>query len=385
MGSLSMEKKVPKYIVFSEQLKGEIRSGKYTRGSQLPGVRELSSHFGISYLTVSNILQVLEGEGYVKRLQGKGTFVTEPQAAFVEGKTKVGYLIDINISIFGKLFAAVQEVLNGKPFYNIPLHAAFGSATPIEQSEEWLEQAMKNHYHSLVIYGDRHFPYRHLSNFLTDFEQLNFVIFDSCALPFGNVNRILSDMKQAGYLAGQYFLGQGRRKLAVFGLQRLEEMYCRRVGIYSDNYVHLLLDGIECAYHEAGLDFYQHVRLVDGPTGGIHANDLRFQHELRGCFEDECEAFLAAGDFRTPAIYRMAEEMKVTIGRDIAVMGMLNSVSTCELMNPTLSSISINEREIGHLTAQALQEKWKNETILVKPELVIRNSSGTNASSSPDN
>ena len=381
MGNLVIEKKVPKYVLFSEQLKSEIQSGKYARGSQLPGTRELCSRYGISYLTVSNILQVLEGEGYVKRLQGKGTFVTEPQAAFVEGKTKVGYLVDINISIFGKLFAAIQEVLNGQPFYNIPLHAGFGSGTPIEQAEEWLDQAMKNRYHSLVIYGDRHFPYRHLSNYLTDFEQLNFVIFDSCSVPFGNVNRILTDMKQAGYLAGRYFLEQGRRKLAVFGLQRLDEMYCRRVGIHSDNYVHLLLDGIECAYNEASLDFYQLVRLIDGPTGGIHANDARFDKELRGCFEDECEAFLAAGDFRTPAIYRMAREMNITVGRDIAVMGMLNSVATCELMEPTLSSISINEREIGHLTAQALQEKWKNETILVKPELVIRNSSGTKLSS----
>ena len=135
------------------------------------------------------------------------------------------------------------------------------------------------------------------------------------------------------------------------------------------------------ALNEASLDFYQLVRLIDGPTGGIHANDARFDKELRGCFEDECEAFLAAGDFRTPAIYRMAREMNITVGRDIAVMGMLNSVATCELMEPTLSSISINEREIGHLTAQALQEKWKNETILVKPELVIRNSSGTKLSS----
>ncbi len=379
MGNMVIEKKVPKYIIFSEQLKSEIRSGKYVRGSQLPGVRELSSRYGISYLTVSNILQILEGEGYVKCLQGKGTFVTEPQAAFVEGKTKVGYLVDINISIFGKLFAAIQEVLNGQPFYNIPLHADFGSGTPIEQAEEWLDQAMKNRYHSLVIYGDRHFPYRHLSNYLTDFEQLNFVIFDSCAVPFGNVNRILADMKQAGYLAGRHFLEQGRRKLAVLGLQRLDDMYCRRVGIHSDNYVHLLLDGIEGAYAEAGLDFYQLVRLIDGPAGGIHAKDERFDRELRCCFEDDCEAFLTAGDFRTPAIYRMAKEMNLTIGRDIAVMGMLNSVSTCELMEPTLSSISINEREIGHLTAQALQEKWKNETILVKPELVLRNSSGTKA------
>lgn len=380
MNRSSLEKKVPKYIVFSDQLKREIQSGKYVRGSQLPSVRELASCFGISYLTVSNILQVLEDDGYVRRLQGKGTFVTDPQAAFVEGKTKVGYLIDINISIFGKLFASILEVLNGQPFYNIPLHAAFGSGTPIEQAEEWLDQAMKNRYHSLVIYGDRHFPYHHLSNYLTDFEQLHFVIFDSCAVPFGNVNRILVDMEQAGYLAGRYFLEQGRRKLAVLGLQRLDEMYCRRVGIRSDNYIHLLLDGIERAYDEAGVDFYHFVRLINGPSGGISAHSERFQRELRACFEDECEAFWAAGDFRTPAIYSMAEEMKVTVGRDIAVMGMLNHVPTCELLSPTLSSISINEGEIGRLTAQALQEKWKNETILVKPELVLRNSTAPKTS-----
>ena len=208
MTSSSLQRQVPKYIFFSDFLKREIISEKYARGSKLPSVRDFSREFGVSYLTVSKVFQVLERDGYVRRLQGKGTFVTETKAAFVEGKTKVGFLIDINVSIFGKMFAAIQEILNGQPFYNIPLNMAFGTLTPIEQAEAWIDHAMRNHYHSLVVYGDRHFPYRHLSNYINDFEQLNFVIFDNCAVPFANVNRILADMRQVGYLAGQDFLGQ---------------------------------------------------------------------------------------------------------------------------------------------------------------------------------
>ena len=77
------KKTIPKYLQLSARLKKDIREGIYQRGGQLPTARELTTLLGVSYLTVSNVLQALEKEGYVKRIHGKGTFVTEPAAAKV--------------------------------------------------------------------------------------------------------------------------------------------------------------------------------------------------------------------------------------------------------------------------------------------------------------
>jgi DNA-binding LacI/PurR family transcriptional regulator len=43
-------------------------------------------------------------------------------------------------------------------------------------------------------------------------------------------------------------------------------------------------------------------------------------------------------------------------------------------MSPALSSISVNEAEIGRITAQAIKENWQGETIIVEPELIVRKS-----------
>lgn len=370
-------KSLPKYLQLSEKLKQDINEGVYPRGSQLPGGRELAAILGISYLTVSNVLQALETDGYVKRIHGRGTFVTSPQAVPAEDKMRIAYLIDVHVSIFGKLFAAISGELNGEPMYNVPLHAPFGSGTSIIDGERWLEDAMMNRYHSIVIYGDRHFPYRYFSRYLPEIEQLNIIIFDNCAIKFPGVNRILSDVEQAGYLAARRFLKNGRQKLAVLSLQLLDDMYRRRYGVSTDDHEKLILDGIERAYAESGHDFFDLVRVIAGPRGGANdTGDFRFNQDLRKCFEDGYEAYFAIGDSRAPAVYQLAKEFGLKVGKDIAVLGFLNNVATCELLNPRLSSISINETQIGCLTARAIQENWRNQTVLVKPELIIRESDG---------
>ncbi|MPN18944.1 hypothetical protein SDC9_166309 [bioreactor metagenome] len=69
--------------------------------------------------------------------------------------------------------------------------------------------------------------------------------------------------------------------------------------------------------------------------------------------------------------YRAADELGLKIGRDIHFVGLYNT-SWCEVFTPALTSISINEEEIGRLAVQAIAEHWKNERVLVKPDLVIR-------------
>ena len=67
----------------AEHIRAKIRSGEYEVGSQLPTENELSVFFGVSRPTIRQALGQLSQEGYVKRIKGSGTFVTDPEESKV--------------------------------------------------------------------------------------------------------------------------------------------------------------------------------------------------------------------------------------------------------------------------------------------------------------
>lgn len=55
----------------------DIRSGRVKNGDRLPTEGELSGRYGVSLITVKKALSLLSEEGYVQRVPGKGSFITE--------------------------------------------------------------------------------------------------------------------------------------------------------------------------------------------------------------------------------------------------------------------------------------------------------------------
>src|SRR5574341_171039 len=66
---------LPLYAQLAELLRDQIRSGKYRPGDRLPGEPVLTRQYGVSRATVAKALEQLEGDGLVRRRQGRGTFV----------------------------------------------------------------------------------------------------------------------------------------------------------------------------------------------------------------------------------------------------------------------------------------------------------------------
>lgn len=65
-----------KYLLFYNEIKKQIISNEYLAGSMLPSESQFMAKFNISRITVRNALALLEQEGYVYRIQGKGCFVS---------------------------------------------------------------------------------------------------------------------------------------------------------------------------------------------------------------------------------------------------------------------------------------------------------------------
>ncbi len=66
------------YSIFLEK----IASGEWPAGSQIPPEDELCKIYDVSKITVREAIQELVREGYFRRVQGKGTFVTIPEKPY---------------------------------------------------------------------------------------------------------------------------------------------------------------------------------------------------------------------------------------------------------------------------------------------------------------
>ncbi|MGN0299244.1 MAG: GntR family transcriptional regulator [Lachnospiraceae bacterium] len=75
----------------SEYIRARIESGEYPVGSQIPTEYELSQLLEVSRPTVRQALDNLAHSGYLTRVKGKGTFVTQPKMIHESTSFLIGY------------------------------------------------------------------------------------------------------------------------------------------------------------------------------------------------------------------------------------------------------------------------------------------------------
>ncbi|MFC0470810.1 GntR family transcriptional regulator [Halalkalibacter kiskunsagensis] len=80
---VSEESREPIYHQIETQVKSLIVSGQLSPGTPLPSIRAMSNELACSVITTRRAYQNLETSGFIKTVQGKGTFVKE-----LEGQRK---------------------------------------------------------------------------------------------------------------------------------------------------------------------------------------------------------------------------------------------------------------------------------------------------------
>ncbi|MEQ9070675.1 MAG: winged helix-turn-helix domain-containing protein, partial [Gimesia chilikensis] len=103
-----------KYERIGEHLKRQIREGQILPGTALPSEQQLASLFDSARSTVRQAMGLLEREGLVSRVQGKGTFVSD------QARQRLSCGLDI-------LALVIPEVLSG--FYPSLQHSFEESAS----------------------------------------------------------------------------------------------------------------------------------------------------------------------------------------------------------------------------------------------------------------
>ncbi len=86
---------VPKYYQVYTALLKSIEDGEFTVGSALPFTHELIANFGVSRITITKVMDMLESDGVIERQQGKGIFVRDKLAATAQTPGMIAIVNDL--------------------------------------------------------------------------------------------------------------------------------------------------------------------------------------------------------------------------------------------------------------------------------------------------
>ena len=71
-----MRAKTPSYLQLAAWIRGKIDAGDYQPGHPIPSLQQLKGETGLAIETIRHAVRVLEAEGLVYAVSGRGTFVT---------------------------------------------------------------------------------------------------------------------------------------------------------------------------------------------------------------------------------------------------------------------------------------------------------------------
>ena len=85
---ISNSSSVPIYEQIKQSIKQAILNNELREEDMLPSVRVMANDLKISFLTVKKAYDELEKEGYIKSVQGKGSFVAQKNSELVQEKKR---------------------------------------------------------------------------------------------------------------------------------------------------------------------------------------------------------------------------------------------------------------------------------------------------------
>jgi GntR family transcriptional regulator len=103
---------LPVYISISDDIKKKIIDGEYTPGTAIPSERKLCEEYNVSRMTIRQAVNTLVNEGYIYRIKGSGTFISEKKieknkqglTSFTEDMIQRGMTPGSEIISFEKMF-----------------------------------------------------------------------------------------------------------------------------------------------------------------------------------------------------------------------------------------------------------------------------------------
>ncbi len=271
---------VPKYEQVKRSLVKEIQAGRWSPGSAFPSEAQLLQRYKVSRPTLIRSLQEMVRDGYLYREQGRGTFVADPskkpgaQTVAIFMSNAVAALIGDAREVQLQIIQGVQTALGqGKQAMTV---RQSGPAT-IDKDTQWF---LDNTSAGIALVIEPSFnPV--LVNELRERGWNTWSVNEPCP----GCHSVYIDQDAAGYMAAQYLLNKGCKRIALlngpektyWGFEARQQGYRRaleQAGIEGDEA--LIRNGYEVIDSEAGRSMFRDLWSSGAkPDGVIGVSDAK--------------------------------------------------------------------------------------------------------------
>jgi len=365
----------PKYKKLENILMKEINNARLKKKESelFFSEREIAQKYKISRGTIRQALKSLEAKGYLVRKQGKGTFVTSPDKIHLY--QMVGVFLYGHGHLYKDLYFKITRDLQKIGYYSLLSELPiFSTDVPQKETEEkshkkvieLLKKFLNTGIENVIIDGLSFFPFQLLYKNKERIKNLFFIHQFESNIKFPQAHYILSDYSYGGYIATKHLLDLGHTHILFLTYDFSNETE----NFYS---IQKFLNGCRKALEENGISS-KSMRIYMEPEDKIE-NEKQLKKLLSS--SQKPTAIICFGDFRAKSVFKIARELQIEIPEELSIIGYFNT-PWVEVFHPSLTSVSIEEDKMVEILVDLFRSHHKERKILIKPKLIIRNSTARN-------
>ncbi|HBG28547.1 MAG: hypothetical protein A2Y10_19890 [Planctomycetes bacterium GWF2_41_51] len=318
----------------------EVAMGKYTQGDVLPSESYLCQHVGVSRNTIRQAFDELEKEGYINRVQGKGTFLAKFHSGKAAQKTQMFALIipDIVRTLYPSLVQGFDHEQSIRSYQTVICQ----TYNDVNKQGNIILQLLNRGIDGLAIV-----PPTMLSTPVFQIEQLinaNIPVV-ACHRSIAGINipTLTWDREGVGKLAGKILLEQGHRRIAYFGVSK-----------YSVTEAHV--KGLKAVLNDAGISLQENLIIYEpaSDTEELENKKISMFIDLLGTKERPTAVF-CNDDTEAERVYWIANKIGMKVPQDLSIIGFGNNHRDT-IFRKNLTSVVVDEYSLGKKAALILHE-----------------------------
>lgn len=363
MTEMKLNDNEPLYKQIANYILAKIQDNTFEIGDMITPERDLTQQFDVSRVTVRKAIQELVHEGFLYRVQGKGTFVFGKDKQIKNKTNSIGVILDYSHKeLESQMLTGIEEILEINDF-----SMTYKSSNNDYKKESETIQRMKNEgVNGLIILPAED---QKDSTAILDLksEQFPFVLIDR-RLQGCETDCVMSDNINGSYTATEYLIQLGHEKIGF-----VKSEFTKTSSI-EDRII-----GYQNALKEYGIEVEDNMIFSYDLSLDEKSKDRALHQFIK---DKKPTAVLALNDYHALDIFKMCRKKGIIIPEDLSVVG-FDNLDLTEHLEVPLTTIAQFPREIGYHAARLLVDKIKagNEInkkmihqIYYPVELVVRDS-----------
>jgi len=336
----------PKWQTLVRRLSAELMQGNYQPGEILPSENHLAKTTGFARSTVRQAFAQLEKEGFIKRVQGKGTIVSSRKQNSYNGQ---------KLEMFGLIMPGIRRTLYLSLIKGFDRGATqdhhqvmiCNTDNSVDKQGNIILQLLDKGVVgvSLVPTTRVATPLQHIR-----YLQSNHIPVVFCHRPVEGVDApcITWDGREVGRIAGKALAAAGHRDILYFGVYRYRLSQAHEYGLR-----HVL--------EAEGLTLPAH-RVLYGPPPDEDEEGDQKEAMLRDALAqpDRPTAILCSDDTEAERAYWVAMELGLRVPEDLSIVG-FGDIHRDTIFRKQLTSVVVDELELGHRAARLLRDMSAGE------------------------